>query len=280
MRARALGSFCVALVAGALIGATFATDGRAQITPNQQYIYIIDTNDPTNDVQTIIDRRKLPPLSLGGSIGGAFNSGPSVNSSSAFYQGAEGSSGGLYVNLFANVPLTIVGPFAVRAGGMIETTRGNFDFSGTAGGVSTTSRGSLGQTDVLATLSFITPIHPRFFFEVTPVAGGGWLNESGNPGGPSFTGTEFTPVVGIDLSLLQPISPKVVVLYTVGYRHTAPTTFNTTLMNERYKVGGSNAVMASVGFTFDASDLANAGILSGFGRPGAAILAPPPTPPR
>src|ERR1700730_10008405 len=167
MWARALGSFGIALAAVALIGVTFATDGRAQPVPGQcpGFGCVANAGNPvivrTEGIQELtgdLNAYLHSSLSLGGSIGGAFNSGPSVNSSSAFYQGAEGSSGGLYVNLFANVPLTTVGQFAVRAGGLIETTRSNFDFSGTAGGVPTTSPGSLGQTDVLATLSFVTPI--------------------------------------------------------------------------------------------------------------------------
>jgi hypothetical protein len=202
---------------------------------------------PTNVVTTAVPFLRIDKsaLNFGGSLGGMLDSGPSVNSSSPFYRGGIDTFGGPYFNIFANVPLTNIGPFAVRAGGMIETMHGTFDFSGTAGGVPTASSGSLWQTDLLATLPFITPINPKLLFSVTPVAGFGLLTPTGNPGGPFFTGNDFAGVVGLDLSLLQPVTPNVVVMYNVGYRHTAPTSFNTTLPGELYKIGASNRVMFS-----------------------------------
>jgi len=226
---------CAAGVAAMFAAALWAQTAAGQVTPQ---------NVVTNALPFLkIDKSAL---SFGMSIGGTLDRGPSVNSSSGFYRGGTDSFGGPYFNVFANVPITTLGPFTVRAGVMIETMHGTFDFSGTAGGVPTTSSGALWQTDFLATLPLVTPISQNFLFSVAPVAGFGLLAPTGNPGGPFFTGTDSAFVTGLDLSLLQPVSPNVVVMYSVGYRYTAPTSFNTTLPGESYKIGASNRVMFSV----------------------------------
>ncbi len=202
---------------------------------------------PINVVTTAVPFLRIDKsaLNFGGSFGGIYDGGPSVNSSSSFYRGGTNSFAAPYFNVFANVPLTTIGPFSARVGGMIETTRGTFNFNGTAGGVPTTSSGALWQTDLLATLPLMTPITSNFLFSVTPVAGIGWLTPTGNPGGPFFTGTDTAFVFGVDFSLIQPINSNAAVMYSVGYRRTAPTSFNTTLVGERYNVGGSSRFMAS-----------------------------------
>lgn len=189
-------------------------------------------------------------VNFGASIGGFVDDGPAVNSSSSFYRGGTDGFPGFYFNIFANTGIAQTGNLDVGAGGMIEAMHGSFDFTGTAGGLPTTSSGSLWQTNLLATLPITTPISRSLFFSFTPVAGIAFVNPAGSPGGPAFASRDTAGVVGFDLSLLQPLTSGTIVRYNVGYRHTGPTSFDTTLPGELYKVGGSNAVIASFSLQF------------------------------
>jgi hypothetical protein len=214
-------------------------------------------------------------------FGGTWNSGPSVRSSSGFYTGDINSFGGITGSIAATVPIGKAGIYDVRFGPKIEWMQGSFHFKGLAGGVQETLPGHMTQWDYLATLLFSTKIAPGRELYFGPVAGYAVVSTHGTPciGCPQYK-DPGAPVLGAYVGVWDRWSDKVDVGYGLEYRATGSINNKTTDPFENFHNGVNHTVMATVGFTFDASDLMYAAVKSGFGRYTSPLPPPPPTPPR
>jgi hypothetical protein len=197
-------------------------------------------------------------------FGGTWNSGPSVRSSSGFYTGDIDSFGGITASVSATVPVGKVGNYNVRFGPKIEWMQGSFHFKGLAGGVQETLSGHQDQWNYLAILLFSTKLASGQEFYFGPVAGYADVSTHGTPcfGCPQYR-DPGSLVVGAHASIWAPVNKNLDVGVGVDYRLTGSTS-NPSTTTEIFRNGINQSVMATVLFTFDASDVVNAAQKSGY----------------
>jgi hypothetical protein len=123
------------------------------------------------------------------------------------------------------------------------------------------------QWDYLATLLFSTKLSPTRELYFGPVAGYAVVSTHGTPcfGCPLYK-DPGAPVVGAYFGVWDRWAEKVDVGYGLEYRATGSINNKTTDPFENFHNGVNHTVMATVGFTFDASDVMRAAQNSGFAK--------------
>jgi hypothetical protein len=213
-----------------------------------------------------VKAESVPLLDFTVAFGGTWNSGPSVNSSSGFYTGDIRSFGGLVYSIAATVPVGKIGIYNVRVGPKIEGMEGSFHFKGLAGGVSETLPGRMSQWNYLGVMLFSTKTISGQEYYFGPVAGYASVSTHGTPciGCPQYK-DPGAPVVGFYVGQSFDINRTTELWVGLDYRYTGLTHNKTTDPFENFRNGANQTVMATVAFTFDASDFVEAAGRSGFG---------------
>jgi len=215
-----------------------------------------EAQDRVDGQPSLSSERKIRLSVVGG---GAYLSSIGIDSTSGFYSGNTQSGadatlwgGQAFIDIM-RVPLAGYSPM-LSAGLVVDQTNGKLQFSGRcAGATCSGANGSLSETAVIGELNLAFPLGGGNVYNW--YAGGGVVFKTprGNPtgiGGPGIVGTDTAPAIRIGGSLMHNFTDNFSAGAKVGVQWAGPTSFDTTLPGERFRLGREQEVIFALVATY------------------------------